>query len=87
MTGQWYTNKELFELINDLQVEMRETRAIIKRYNGLYERLGHVEKKIEFIEAEQRGKNKVKQGIIAWGGWLFGLVSLLIMIYTTFLVQ
>lgn len=82
--GQWYSNKDLFELINALQAEMRETRAIIKRYNGLYEKLDNVKRKVDHIEAEQEGRMKVKEAIISWGGWLFGLITLIILIYTTF---
>lgn len=46
---EWYNNKELFEQINDLKLEMQETRQIIKKYNGLYEKVDHVEKEIEGI--------------------------------------
>ncbi|QGH34622.1 hypothetical protein GI584_11520 [Gracilibacillus salitolerans] len=52
--NQWYTNKDLFELINnmssdfhDLRSEMKETRNIIKKYNGLREELGIVKDKVE----------------------------------------
>lgn len=82
--SQWYSNKDLFELINALQAEMRETRAIIKRYNGLYEKLGNVKKKVDRIESEQQGRNEIKEAIRQWSGWIFGLVSLIILIYTTF---
>lgn len=82
--SQWYSNKDLFELINALQAEMRETRAIIKRYNGLYEKLDIVRKKVDKIESEQAGRNEFKEAIRHWGGWLFGLITLIILIYNTF---
>lgn len=82
--SQWYSNKDLFELINGLQAEMRETRAIIKRYNGLYEKLDNVKKKVDRIESEQQGRNEIKEAIRQWSGWIFGLVTLIILIYTTF---
>ena len=82
--SQWYSNKDLFELINALQAEMRETRAIIKRYNGLYEKLDNVKKKVDRIESEQQGRNEIKEAIRQWSGWIFGLVTLIILIYTTF---
>lgn len=82
--NQWYTNKDLFEQINALQAEMRETRAIIKRYNGLYEKLDNVKKKVDRIESEQQGRNEIKEAIRQWSGWIFGLVTLIILIYTTF---
>lgn len=84
MSEQWYSNKDLFEQITALQAEMRETRTIIKRYNGLYEKLDNVTRKVEYIEAEQEGKMKLQDAIISWGGWIFGLISLIILIYTTF---
>lgn len=39
---EWYDNKELFSLINELKVEMVETRHMIKKYNGLYDKVGSV---------------------------------------------
>jgi len=43
---EWYNNKELFEMLQqirremlDLRKEMAETRAIIRNYNGLREKV------------------------------------------------
>lgn len=43
---EWYDNKELFEMLQqirlemlDLRKEMTETRAIIRNYNGLREKV------------------------------------------------
>lgn len=93
--GQWYSNKELFEMINEtnqklfqqiieLQKEMKETRAIIKKYNGLYEKVHIVEKRVEQIESEQEGKRSAQENFIKWGGWIFSLITLLILMYSTF---
>lgn len=82
--GQWYTNKDLFELINELQIEMRETREAIKKYNGLYDKVATVKKQVDHIESITEGRNKFKEAIRLWGGWLFGLVTLVILIYQTF---
>lgn len=91
MSNQWYTNKDLFELINKLQKDMSETRTIIKKYNGLYSKLDEtkrkvddVEKKVEHVEAVTEGKKNTKESIQSWGGWIFGLVTLMILIYSTF---
>ena len=53
-SNQWYTNKDLFELINnmqgnvrDLRAEMKSTRAMIKQYNGLREEVGKTEEEIK----------------------------------------
>ena len=82
---QWYTNKDLFEQIMALQQEMRETRAIIKKYNGLYEKVHDVQLKVQRIENETIGKNKVREGIRLWGGWIFSLITLVILLYNEFL--
>lgn len=95
MGEQWYSNKDLFERIMDLQKEMRtipqlrqemeETRRIIKKYNGLYEKLDNVKRKVDHIESVTEGKNSTKEAIRQWGGWLFGFITLLVLLYTTFI--
>lgn len=82
---QWYSNKDLFEQIFALQIEMRDTRSIIKRYNGLYEKVHEVSEQVNRIERTEQGKNKVLNSIRQWGGWIFGLVTLIVLLYTTFI--
>lgn len=102
---QWYSNKDLFEKLNDMRIEfrdlsneMQQTRKIIKKYNGLYEKIEDVEieidnvdkkivkvdNKISDIERVTEGKNKVKTAIHQWGGWLFSFITLMVLLYTTF---
>ena len=61
--NNWYSNKELFEMIdkfkeevNDLTVEMKETKMLIRDYNGLRKnindnnrKVGELERKIETL--------------------------------------
>jgi len=82
---EWYTNKELFEQmlamkddIQGLRAEMRETREIIRKYNGLRKKLDVVEDRIEQMEAKAEGKNAVLEAIRNWGGWLLAILSLLL---------
>ncbi|WBX81282.1 hypothetical protein PD280_06055 [Virgibacillus salarius] len=82
MSEQWYTNKDLFELINGLRSEMQETRNVIKKYNGLREELGAVKEKVERIEAKTEGRKSVAEAIRLWGGWLFALVTLVVLLIT-----
>ncbi len=89
--NQWYTNKDLFELINnmssdfhDLRSEMKETRNIIKKYNGLREELGIVKDKVEKMQARSEGRLSVGEAIRNWGGWLFAFITLVILIITKF---
>jgi hypothetical protein len=39
---QWYSPKELFEMIDGLKAELRETTAAIKKYNSLREELNNL---------------------------------------------
>lgn len=80
---QWYSNKDLFEQINELRDEMRETRNLIKQYNGLREKVETVEDKVEKMEATSKGKNSVFEAIRNWGGWLFALITLLVLLSKT----
>jgi hypothetical protein len=88
---QWYTNKDLHAQINslagdfrDLRYEMRETRNVIKKYNGLREELGEVKEKVERIEATTEGKKSFAEAIRLWGGWLFALITLVILFFDKF---
>lgn len=83
MGDQWYSNKDLFALIIELRQDMLETRNMIKKYNGLYTKVGEVKEKIEKIESEQRGSRRTMHLVREWGGWIFGLITLLILIYRT----
>ena len=77
---QWYTNKDLFELISELQKDMRETRTTIKKYNGLYSKLAEVKTTVDDMQAQQKGRQSVGSAIRNWGGWIFGLASFLVLL-------
>jgi len=81
---QWYTNKELFEQINALRMEMQETRNVIRKYNGLREEIGIMKEKITKMEAMQQGKSKVGEAIRNWGGWLFAFITLVVLLINQF---
>lgn len=92
---EWYNNRELFEkLIKlsedfvDLRGEMRETRSLIKQYNGLREEIEEVKKdsavikeKVATIVNKEKGKDSVWDNLRNWGGWIFGFLTLVILIY------
>lgn len=84
--NQWYTNKDLFEQINamqsefkDFRAEMKETRTMIRQYNGLREELAKVEKKVNDMESRSKGRNAVGKAIREWGGWLVAIVTFILM--------
>lgn len=84
---QWFTNKDLFLLIGDVQKdfqglrsEMRETRTLMKQYNGLREEIGIVKEKVEAIEAEKAGRNSVGLAIRNWSGWVVAIATFIVLI-------
>ena len=93
--GEWYNNKELYEKLAglsedfvELRGEMRETRTLIKQYNGLREQIETVKKdnavidqKINTIVHKEEGKDGVWDNLRNWGGWIFGFLTLVILIY------
>lgn len=81
MDGNWYSNKELFELINSLKNELTETRHIIKKYNGLREKIEVVEDKVKHIESMAEARQGFGQSIRDWGGWIFGFITLLVLLF------
>lgn len=88
---QWYTNKDLHEQINamsrdftELRHEMKETRTMIRRYNGLREKIDFVEDEVKEIKALTEGKKSFAEAIRLWGGWLFALVTLVILLIDKF---
>ncbi|MEH6943370.1 hypothetical protein [Bacillus sp. JJ722] len=81
---QWYSNKDLFEQINKLTLEMQETRNLIKQYNGLRERIDGIEDEVEEMKAVKKGKKTVADSILTWGGWIFTLITLVVLLFNTF---
>lgn len=55
--NNWYSNKDLFEMIdkfkeevNDLTIEMKETKMLIRDYNGLRKNINDNNKKVGELE-------------------------------------
>lgn len=55
--SNWYSNKELFEMMEDLKgdmtdlrLEMKETKTLIRDYNGLRKNINDTNKKIGELE-------------------------------------
>ncbi len=84
MDKQWYTNKDLFEMIQDftkevteLKNEMTETKTLIRDYNGLRENINKANKKITGIEKKiDTGTNNRKEYI----GYIIAAISILFLI-------
>lgn len=46
---QWYSNKELFEMLNELKMELIETKTQMRKYNDLRATLNDVMKSQETL--------------------------------------
>lgn len=46
---QWYSNKDLFEMLNELKIELVETQSQMKKYNDLRATLNDVMKSQETL--------------------------------------
>lgn len=75
---EWYSNKELYEMMVDLSkrleatnAEMAKTQVMIRDYNGLRERLDKCEQSMSETSGSKQG------GKDAWG-YLVGGIGLLI---------
>lgn len=71
---QWYSNKELFEMISDLKGELVETRRAVKEYNNIRKQLNDVCQEVAHIKSEGTGKNKMVSGAVL----VVGIVGTLI---------
>lgn len=97
---EWYSNKELFEKLDKLKDSLSETNANIKKYNGLREKIetvdekvnatdqvvSTIENKVDHIEMMTEAKSGFGQAVRSWGGWIFSLVTLLILLMEMFIL-
>ena len=74
----WYNNKELFEMIQGLKDEMKETREVIKKYNGIRKDIYQTMERVQALEEQKKGKSEILDSIKDWGGWIVAVLTLLI---------
>jgi hypothetical protein len=82
---QWYTNKELFEMVQRLQTEIGQLRMEIQRtttllrdYNGLRERLDECEKGLDQLSGERLGSKNFWGYLVGAVGITTAIISLVI---------
>lgn len=85
MTGQekeWYSNKELYEMMVDLSkrlestnAELAKTQVMIREYNGLRTRLDRCEQDIALSRGRGAGGKDMWGYIVGGVGILFALIS------------
>lgn len=79
---EWYSNKELYEMMVDLSkrlettnAEMAKTQVLIRDYNGLRERLDKCEKRVGEVFAVGKGSKDMWGYIVGGIGLLFAIIS------------
>ena len=70
-TESWYSNKDLFEKMQELEKQLTITEANIRKYNGIPEKLNSLSDavtsqvtKCNEVQAAKEGKSDVYQGIL-----------------------
>ena len=79
---EWYTNKELYEMMVDLSkrledtnAELAKTQVMIREYNGLRERVAECEKHYVEVLGRTTGSKDMWGYIVGGIGLLLALVS------------
>ena len=79
---EWYTNKELYEMMVELgkglestNAELTKTQTMIRDYNGLRERLDQCEKRIDQSAGKGQGSKDMWGYIVGGIGLLFAILS------------
>ena len=78
---EWYSNKELFEMFQDLKEELAITREAVKKYNNIRTDLNAVMQRLTAIEERAIGRYSAGKAVREWGGWLVGLLGFLFGLY------
>lgn len=87
---QWYSNKDLLEKLLSLGGELAELRMILRKYNGLQEKIGGIEttcaargeilRAIEKFITQVETANVTRRGSAAdlrlWSGWAVVIIGL-----------
>jgi hypothetical protein len=87
----WYSGKEIADMflgmkedIAGLRVEMRETKTLIRDYNGLRKRIDKCEQRLDKGEGQAQGEDDTVK--FAWekAGYLVGLAGVAVAIIALF---
>jgi hypothetical protein len=78
MSGDWYSNQQLFEMIQGLTSQLTEFNGKFDKYNGLIEKYQDHEDRLDKIEeskTEETGKKKAKDRLMDNIAWIIAVVS------------
>ena len=70
---QWYTNKEIYEMVRELTNELQKTQEAVKAYNGLKKDLNWCMQQIQNDIGLSTGREIVWAAIRDWGGWFVAI--------------
>lgn len=78
----WYTNRDLFEMINSLKSEINQTTSLLRQYNGLGGRMDRLEQALlqmvktqEDCMTRQSERVTIGKAVREWGGWIIAVVG------------
>lgn len=81
----WYDNKDLFEMIQELKAQigelmiaMERTTANINKYNGLREKLDDVERRLDVMDGKDCGNDHAWSYIFAGCGMLISISAVIV---------
>lgn len=79
----WYSNKQLFEMMQDMSKRLDTFNEKFDRYNGLIEKqeknketIQELHDRVSDIESESEGFAKAFELIRKWGGWIVAILAL-----------
>ena len=78
LKNDWYTNKELFKMIQNLTSQLTEFNGKFKKYNGLVAKYQNHEDRLEKMEeskTEKSGVKKAKDKLMDNIAWIIAVVS------------
>jgi hypothetical protein len=87
----YYTGKEIADMflgmkedINQLRLEMRETKTLIRDYNGLRKRLDKCEERLDRSEGMDSGEDSTVHFLWEKASYIFGLAGVVVAIVALF---
>ena len=79
---EWYTNKDLYEMmvalskgLEQTNAELAKTQVLIRDYNGLRERLDKCERRLDQGEGQKSGSKDMWGYVVGGIGLLFAILS------------
>lgn len=83
--GQWFSNKELFQMqletqrqMAALNTELQRTTELVKRYNGLREKVDGLEDTVNTMRDQAAGRGRAALSMREWATLLVALGSLVV---------